>query len=226
MLYKSALLTQASGSIGGITFSHNSGGMYVRARTIPTDPNTPDQAVIRSAFGTLVQRWRETLTPFQRINWRSYAANVPIINPLGDTIFISAQNHYIRSNVPRIQLVTPVIDDAPGIFDTGNLSTVSITNISEATQQLDVNFTDADLWNLANGHLIVQQSAPQNLTVNFFRGPYRHLGSVNGVAATPVTLPLVIPAVAGQRLFFRLRATYPDGRLTQAQTPGPSTVIA
>jgi len=43
MKFKSPILSQASGSIAGITFSHNRGGMYVRARAVPTNPGSPQQ---------------------------------------------------------------------------------------------------------------------------------------------------------------------------------------
>lgn len=226
MLFKSGLVTQISGSFGGLTGSHNRGGLYLRARAIPTDPNTPDQVVVRNALGLLNQRWIDDLTPLERASWNTYAANVPLTGPLGDPITVSGLNMYIRSNVPRIQLITTIIDQAPAIFDTGTLSPVSITNISEATQQFDVTFTDADGWNVANGHLVLQQSRPLNTTINFFRGPYRHAGSVNGVAVSPVTKPTEFSFVAGQRMFFRVRATYADGRLTQPQFIGPFATVA
>lgn len=226
MLFKSGLITQASGSVGGITFARNRGGLYIRARSIPVDPNTTQQQEIRAAFGSLVNRWINTLTAGQRATWNIYAANVPLTGPLGDPVTVSGQNHYVRSNVPRIQLITTIIDDAPLIFDTGTLSPVTITNLSAAVQQFDVNFTDLDGWNLANGHLVLQHSRPVNPTINFFRGPYRHAGSVNGVAVSPVTKPTVFVVAEAQRVFFRVRATYPDGRLTQSQFIGPIDVVA
>lgn len=226
MLFKSAIMTQASGSLGGMTAARNRGGMYFRARAIPTDPNTPAQATIRAHMGALVQRWINTLTGTQRFGWNLYASNVPLTGPLGDPITVSGMNHYVRSNVPRLQLVTSIIDTAPGIFDTGTLSLPSVSNLSEAVQQLDVSFTDADGWNIADGHLLVQQSRPQNPTINYFRGPYQLGSTVNGMAVSPVTIPSVFPFVEGQRMFFRCRASYADGRLTQAIHVGPVVAIA
>lgn len=226
MLFKSAIVTQASGSIGGMTASRNRGGMYFRARAIPVDPNTPAQAAIRAILGSLVNRWINTLTPFQRQGWIFYASQVPLTGPLGDPITVSGLNMYVRSNTPRVQLITPIIDVAPAIFDTGTVSAVTVTGASEAVQQVSINFVDADLWNLAGGHLVIQQSRPVNPTIDFFRGPYRFMGSVNGPDVTPRVLPVVFPFVAGQRLFFRVRATFPDARLSQTQFLGPLLTIA
>ena len=49
MLFKSAAFTQASGSVGGLTFAHNRGGMYTRARSIPVNPKTQQTGRCREA---------------------------------------------------------------------------------------------------------------------------------------------------------------------------------
>ena len=226
MLFKSQILTQASGSIGGITASHNRGGMYFRSRSIPVDPSTAPQGQVRAAMGALVNRWINTLTPEERTAWNTYAANVPLTGPLGDPVIVSGMNMYVRSNVARIQVITPIIDVAPPVFNTGTLSAVLIDNASAAVQQVDITFDGFDAWDQPGGHLIIQQSRPVNPTINFFQGPYRFMGSVNGIAASPITLPVVFPFLEGQRLFFRVRASLPDGRMTQVQFLGPLLAIA
>lgn len=220
-LFKSALLTQASGSIGGMTLSHNTAGLYIRARTIPVNPNSPAQILVRAAFSGLVNRWTDTLTQIQRDAWELYAANVPLTGPLGDPILVSGQNHYIRSNTPRVQIGTTTIDTAPAIFNTGALSLVTVLDAITISQNVRFAFTAADGWNVALGHLIVQQSRPQNISLNFFNGPYRFMNSFEGVQVSPVTGPAVFPFVVNQALFFRVRATFADGRLTASQFIGP-----
>ena len=44
---------QRSGSIGGATWSHNSSGAYIRARSIPVNPNTDRQNAVRVAVRNL-----------------------------------------------------------------------------------------------------------------------------------------------------------------------------
>lgn len=226
MLFKSALLTQASGSVGGITASRNRGGMYFRARAIPVDPNTPAQATIRAILGSLVNRWINTLTIGQRNNWDVYAANVPLTGPLGDPITVSGMNHYVRANTPRSQILATIIDDAPFIFDTGTLGPVVALSAIQATQTVSWSVNDLDDWNIADGHIIFQQSRPQNQTINFFRGPYRFMNSFEGPQISPIAGPAVFPFVADQRLFFRVRASLADGRLTQTQFLGPLLAVA
>lgn len=230
MLFKSALVTQISGSIGGMTGSHNRGGLYFRARTIPADPNTPAQAVLRFVFASLVARWTDTLDEAQRDAWGLYAAAVPLPGPLGDPITVSGQNMYIRSNTPRFAFGIAVQDTAPSIFDRGLLNPTAIENAAQASQEIDITFQSTDLWNLDGGALFLFVSRPLSPAINFFRGPYRFAGKVEGNTALPPTSPesfsLPFAVIAGQRLFARARASFPDGRLTNSQFLGPLTVVA
>lgn len=225
-LFKSALLTQASGSIGGMTLSHNNAGLYIRARTIPVNPNSAAQILVRAAFSGLVNRWTDTLFQVQRNGWETYAANVPLTGPLGDPIFVSGQNMYVRSNTPRVMILASTIDGAPSIFNTGALSLVGVTSALASTQTVTFSITIGDLWNVAGGHLIVQQSRPQNPSINFFNGPYRFMNSFEGTQGANPAGPAVFPFVAGQALFFRVRASFPDGRLTASQFIGPVLTAA
>lgn len=228
MLFKSGLLTQISGSFGGLTGSHNRGGMYFRARAIPTDPNTASQAAVRAAFGALVNRWINSLTPIQRATWNIYAAQVPLTGPLGDPVIVSGQNMYLRGNTARSLSGRTIVDAKVGPFDLGTLSPVAVTGISEATQLADVTFDAGDGWNIADGFMQMQWSRPLNPTINFFRGPYRSFGVVNGDAPGVSPQAQILPFVvaAGDTIFAKFRASYADGRLTQAQFIGPILVAA
>lgn len=218
MKFKSALLTQASGSVGGMTASHNAGGMYLRARAIPTDPSTAQQQVVRNAVAALSTRWVETLTDAQRSAWAVYAANVPLVDSLGDPRPVSALSQYVRSNVPRVQVGYPIVDDGPTVFDLATFTPATIA-IDTANDEVDVTFTNTDGWaNEDDGGLFVYASAPKNSTINFFKGPYRLSGTIDGDGVTPPTSPAAITlpfaVVAGQRIFVQIRASRADGRLS------------
>jgi hypothetical protein len=70
-------------------------------------------------------------------------------------------------------------------------------------------------------------SRPQNITKNFFRGPYRYAGKIEGDSVTPPTSPATLvsdfPYAAGQRAFLRVRVSRADGRLSNVQYAGPVT---
>ena len=218
MLFKSQLVTEVSGSVGGLTGSHNLGGMYFRARATPTNPNTPQQQVIRSAVGQLVALWTNTLTELQRALWRFYALNVPLLNPLGEPINVTGLNMYVRSNVSRLQAGEPRQDDGPSVFNLGDFTTPTIT-VDEAPDTIDVTFDNTDDWaNEDDAAMLVYASRPQNPSIVYFKGPYRLAGVVQGDATTaptsPATIALPFQIVAGQRIFARIAVSRADGRLS------------
>ena len=221
MLFKSGIITQGSGSFGGLTASHNRGGMYFRARTIPTNPNTAFQVVVRVATANLVNLWQSILTQAQRDEWEVYAANVAFINRLGDPTFLSGLNQYVRSNVPRIQAGLTRLDDAPSVFNTGDFTQVTFV-ATETAQITSIAFDNTDVWaNETGSSLVVYISRPQNDTINFFQGPYRFAGTIDGDDTTPPTSPAAVPApfafVEDQKLFGYVRVTRVDARLSTKQ---------
>lgn len=219
MKFKSALVTQVSGSVGGMTGSHNKGGMYFRSRTIPTNPNSSQQQTIRSTVADLSNRWTNILTPAQRAAWDVYAANVLLPGPLGDPRPVSGLNMYVRSNVPRIQSGLPRVDDGPTTFDLGEYTAPTIVSATAATGVISVGFEDTDAWlDEDDSALLVFGSRPQNPSINYFKGPYRVSGTVLGNGTTPLTSPQPVTnpfaLTIGNRVFVRAVVTRADGRLS------------
>lgn len=222
MKIKSQLVTQMSGSLGGITGSHNKGGLYLRARSIPVNPNSAAQQAVRNALSSLVNLWTGTLTAAKRAAWETYAANVPKTDTLGDTLQLSGQQWYIGANVPRLQASLARVDDAPTVFNRGNTDETIAITASEATQLMSVAFDDTLAWADEDGSsLLVYASRPQNASINYFKGPYRFAGQIDGDSGTPPTSPTTIavpfPVVEGQQIFVATAITRADGRLTSRQ---------
>jgi hypothetical protein len=159
-----------------------------------------------------------SLTAAQRTAWNTYAANVTVLNALGDPINISGLAMYQRCNTPILQAGGPRVDDGPLIFSLGEFTNPSFA-LDEAADEVDVTFTDTDLWaNEDDGFMFVYASRPQNPTINFFKGPYRFAGKIDGDGVTPPTSPAAITlpfAVAtGQRIFVRTLIARADGRIS------------
>lgn len=217
MRFKSALLGQASGSIGGMTASRNAGGQYFRIRATPTDPNTPAQATVRAAVASLVNHWVNTLTGDQRSAWNTYAGNVPLNDVFGDPRFRTGINQYVRSNVSRIQNAVARVDDGPTEFNLGEFSAPSFS-IDVGTQELSVTFTDSDEWANEDGaYMILYVARPKAPTINFYKGPYTLMGGIVGNSGGPPASPALkaLPYVyaAGQKGFARVIVSRADGRL-------------
>jgi len=227
MKFKSLVFAQTSGSTGGLTYSHNKGGLYTRARTIPTDPATPRQVQMRNFIASLVVRWTAVVTQAQRDAWAVYAANVPVLDPLGDAIFLSALNWYIKINSIRRLAPEAVVDAAPTTFTMAPLTEPTFT-AAAGTQLATVSFTNTDSWATGTaGGLLCFFSRPQSQGVNFFKGPYRFATEIPG-AVIPPTSPAAIAvpfAIAvGNKLFGKFVATDLDGRVSASLRS--STIVA
>jgi hypothetical protein len=221
MLLKPILGSQMSGSLAGITASHNAGGQYLRQRVKPTDPATSNQVFVRNAVGSLAARWSSTLTDAQRLAWTVYAANVPLINRIGESRPISGIAQYIRSNTPRLQAGKPIVDDGPMTYTLAEISGMSYgITADNPGSTFDTFFDITDQWAIeAGGFLFVYLSRPQNLAINFFKGPYQLALTVVGASPTPPTSPVAgttapFAFASNMKVFFQMRAATADGRLS------------
>jgi hypothetical protein len=219
MKFKSTIIGQASGSLAGSTFSRNRGGAYIRTRSVPTNPGSPQQVAVRAYMADLTSAWGDTLTPVQRAAWDNYAAQVPITDTLGEPRNIGGIGMYCRSNIPRLQAGLDRVDDAPTIFDLGEFTAPAFGTVSESGGTAGVTFDNTDAWANEDGAaMLVSISRPQNPSINYFKGPYRYAGMIEGDSGTPPTSPasLTLPfAVAeGQRVFGVARVSRVDGRLS------------
>lgn len=218
-ILKTTVIAQPSGSLGGIVFSHNRGGQYMRNRSIPTNPNSIFQQTVRAAMASLAARWTDTLTAVQRLAWDTYAENVPLPNRVGDPINVGGLGMYVRSNVPRIQFGLAVVDDAPTTFNLGEWTAPGITSITASTSVAIITFEEADAWLDEDGSaMLIWDSDPKSPGVNYFKGPYKPSGTILGDAVTPLTSPqnvnLTHAPSAGNKTFLKMRVTRADGRLS------------
>lgn len=213
-------ITQMSGAVGGSVFARNRSGNYIRARTKPINPNTSLQQAVRATMTFLTDRWAQTLTAAQRTAWNLYASSVVMKNRLGENIFLTGFNHYIRSNSILITGGGTAIDEGPTIFELpAKDPTFSIT-ASEATQKITISFDTTLNWSIEDGGVLyIFQGQPQNGQRNFFGGPWRKVGARSGVdpggAASPVDMPVVFAIAENQRQWVRVRIQRADGRLSE-----------
>ena len=234
MLFKSEIVTQVSGSIGGTTYSHNTAGMYRRARSIPVNPNTAAQQAVRNSFTTLALAWSQTLTQTQRDAWDNYASLTPITGKLGDPLTLSGQQMYIRCNATRLLNPLARVDAGPTVPGLAALM-APVATISIGAATISIAFTNTDPWaNEVGGGLNIQTSRFLSPGRNFFKGPYHFLQAVDGAAAPPASpttnannafVQSVAAATAGQKCSIRYVAYRADGRIT-AVTTELVTVVA
>ncbi len=213
-------IVQMSGSIAGNVFARNHYGNYARARTKPVNPNTAGQQVVRAAMALLTEWWSSSLTANQRTAWNLYGSNVAMTNKLGETVYLTGFNHYIRSNANLKRIVGTMMATGPVVFEIPEADPLFAITASEATQEITVT-ADATLpWALENGaYMFVFMGQPQNAQRNFFGGPWKYAGFYAGAVGAAPGFPLGLTppyAIAeGQHLWCYARIIRADARLSQ-----------
>jgi hypothetical protein len=212
-------VVQISGSIAGNTHARNRFGNYVRPRTKPVNPNSDYQAAVRTSLSWLTEYWNSTMTAAQRTAWATFAASIAMKNRLGETIYLTGFNHFLRANIERKRLVLGIVANGPTVLSLPEKDPTFAVSGSEATQKLSVTFSAAYAWaNEDGGHLVVYMGVPQLATRNFFNGPWRYTGDVDGAAEPPESPAEMDPAFTlteGQKVWCYARVSRADARLSE-----------
>jgi len=221
MKYTSQIIAAGSGSVGGCVFSRNRYGKYVRNRSIPVNSQTAQQQTVRNLFGVYASRWTSTLTAAQRTAWNTYAANVGVVGPLGETQFLTGLNWYIACNTFRLQVGLATVDAAPTTFSLATFTPPPVPIVADdSSNNITVPYANTDPWATAvGGALAAYVSLPMSPSINFYKGPYRFAGVALG-AVVPPTSPITIAQttmVTGQLMALQLRACLADGRISAVQ---------
>lgn len=208
-----------SGKIAGWVFSHNKGGQYIRNIGITVNPNTDRQVTVRAVMAFLTDRWANTLTAAQRTAWNLYGSSVSVVNRIGDSVYLSGFNHYIRSNFIAKMVPYPLIDAGPTVFELPAQDPTLAVTASEATQVLTMAYDDTMDWATEDGaYMFFFQGKPKNPQINFFGGPWRFIGSVAGIDPGGPVEPHAGPAqfafAEGQHQWVYARIMRADGRLS------------
>lgn len=212
-------IVQMSGSVAGNTFARNRYGNYMRARTKPVNPNTAFQQLVRAAVAFLTNRWSQTVTADQRTAWNLYGSSVIMKNKLGENVYLTGFNHYIRSNTALKRAGKAAVDDGPVIFEIPAQDPTFAITASEAAQEIEFSWDDEMPWASETGaYLLLYQGRPQNAQRNFFDGPWKKIGHIAGQDGSPTLDPqakaIMFAIAEGQRQWVYARILRADGRLS------------
>ena len=227
MLIKTGLaVSQMSGTMGGVVASHNRGGAYFRKWSVPTDPKTSRQLAFRGKMGLAAQVWSTILTDAQRAAWNLYAANTAWTNRLGESVYLTGMQMFIRYNVPvafaqEEGSSASLVLTGPAEFGLATAPVAGTVTISAATG-LSFAFSNTEEWaKEAGGVLLIHMGTPRGAAREYFSGPYRFAAFVDGDNAVPPTSPktvaaasLPFPVAVGQKVRLRAYVARADGRLS------------
>jgi len=211
-----------SGSIAGNTFARNRSGNYVRARTKPVNTNTQAQQDIRTVMSFLTNLWSVTITAPARTAWNTYANAIAMKNRLGESIYLTGFNHFIRSNTEWVNRGHVATAAGPTTLLLPAKDTTFAITASVASQKISVTFANSATWAASSaGVMYTYMGVPRNVTRNFFNGPWKYMSKIEG-AGTPPTSPAALDPpmmlTLGQLITVYARIREADGRISEPMT--------
>ena len=150
-----AVISDARGSIEGVTFSQGRFGPFARKRGIPRVQQTGFTTAVRVRLANFARRWFGTLTQVQRDAWIALAVANPVTDVFSNSHILTGQQLYIRCNQLRAQAGLAVIDAAPADQAVTGLATLTVTATAPATLSLAFTATP-----LAAGHRLYIFASP------------------------------------------------------------------
>jgi hypothetical protein len=214
-LYKSPILSAASGSIGGLTFQKSRAGAVLKHRTVRVNRDTPRQQNARNSLKVASSSWTNVLTQGQRDGWTAFANANPIPNSLGAFIqltglqmwnrfatpyFMQTSDPWADGDPPEVGpfLPAPVLSGPYYIFGSGQLNipyetyaTTGGAGLAFATISAPVSLTKNS--SQASSAACTAQSVPQDPTAQnlTYNDPYAEQG-LSRREASPITISFYI----------------------------------
>lgn len=227
MLYKGLLVTMLSGSMDGITASHNRGGSYLRSRVVPVDPMSEQQLLMRAAMSDVSTAWRD-MNASQRSAWNTYAASITTTNRIGDRRTLTGRQAWSQFALPQYQQVEALdhgraVSVTPPAYPTDDFNESPVVTLP-ALDTLRIAWLSPTTWEASgspNDGMIIHIGRAHSQQVNWYRGPYIPYAWIESDEDTPPTSPQDVTLAdadqptAGQVLdgFIRLfREDRPNGR--------------
>ena len=115
-----------SGSIGGTTYSKNRYGLYIRNRSIPTNPGTQYQFIQRGIIASISQAWRN-IEEQERIAWKTWAQNNPVMDALGNSQVLTGHAAFVKINARLSASGDTLLDKPPVATQLTQVLTLSMT---------------------------------------------------------------------------------------------------
>lgn len=126
------------GKLGGLVYSANGSGTFVKPWNPPSNPQTPSQTLQRSYLSQMPALWR-ALSGAQRTAWDDFAAlgAQALIDSLGETYYISGWLWFVKCNVRLLRVGRTPITAVPTIARPA-APTISAFSVTEAGTDVDL----------------------------------------------------------------------------------------
>ena len=202
----SALVSGISGKLNGSVFAKNRGGLYLRTKVTPVNPQTAAQVAARNLLTSFSQGWK-SLTIAQRTAWNNAVENFQTTDIFGDLKKPTGLQLYIRlnaniSNGNGTPITSPPLPSgAPALTDLSLSAAVTLDTF-------DVTFAPTPVP--ADTALYLEATTGLSAGVNNANSLFRTIDAVAAAATSPEDAFAAYTAkfgalVEGQKIFIRAK---------------------
>ena len=211
-----------SGSIAGLTHSHNRAGQYTRNRRAPVQPvGSGRRAIARANFAAASIGWASLLGA-QMEAWETFAAQHPVTDSLGQSVILTGHQMFVKVNATRLNVGSAATQVPPSDLAVTDLSGLSISAALNDGIQIE-GFSTATGNKLA--FAVSRSMSPGRKFQKTFWQPHGSTGIV-GASETDATIPIADYAqefgtpVIGMRVWARVTPVSKDG------WPGAAAIVS
>jgi hypothetical protein len=203
-----AIVSEIRNKIAATVFTKNAAGAAIRNRVTPINRRSSTQTNRRQRLAALASAWRG-LTEAQRAGWNAASSSFPTQDNLGQTIFLTGEQLYIRSNANLLLIGEAQIVDAPSPVSFPVLALGAISAAAGAGT-FTVAFTPTP--NSADLSLVIRASAPKSAGRSFSaQSDFKFVQEVAPAGASPANIAAAYVAIfgaitgaAGQKVFIEI----------------------
>ncbi len=177
-----AIAVDARNKVGGIVYSKNQYGAYVRTKVTPANPQSTYQVSVRNNFKDLSVSWGAVLTASQRAAWIAFAADHKVTDVFGSQLTLSGLATYQRLNRVLYQLGVTTIADPPADLAVTALLTAPVTAVA-GVAAFDAAFTATPLG--ADEMIYLWATPPLPAGVNYLSNRLRMTAFSAAAQASP-----------------------------------------
>ena len=203
------MIAEARGKVGGLVFSRNRAGSYMRTKVTPTNPQTAKQTGVRTFFTTVAQTWRG-LTAAQRLQWEDAVENFKSSNIFGLIKTLSGAQLHQKLNVNLLNISQAQISAPPVPTAVPAITALSMTaDVSD--NKITLTFSPA-----INANVVYEIFAtpPVSQGKTFVKNLYKKVSLAGVAAVSPLELAgdyiLIYGSIgaAGQKIYVKMVPTH------------------
>lgn len=187
------MATHISGSVGGTTYSHNRYGLYSRRRAIPVTATSSYAVNAKTRLSNRSQAW-QGLTAAQRLAWREWAADHPVIDALGQQQLLTGHAAYVALNTRIDAMGGTAITDPPIIAAPPGLTSL-VQDADIGAGDTDLTFTATPL--AAGDYLWIKSAVIDSAGINYVENKLRFIGVSAAAQASPFSHQSLVEARFG-----------------------------